>query len=114
MSFAFPDCSRIFDSFERDKKYVNSLERIHPFHNFFYEETKTVSELYYIFEELEIENNEKVIKLVGFIGEFDLAKKLVKELNNQSKSTRFDFDKVNLMNKDKMEQILSGIKKEEK
>lgn len=114
MSFAFPDCSRLFDSFERDKEYVNSLERIHPFHNFFYEETKTVSELYYIFEELKIENNEKVIKLVGFIGEFDLAKKLVKELNNQSKSTRFDFDKVNLMNKDKMEQILSGIKKEEK
>lgn len=104
----FPNLGLFFEDIKRDKDYkIKEIRNIPT--QFVYKET-IATDLYYIFEELK--EGEKEIQLIGFMVDFDLAKKLVKELNIQSKSNRFDFDKVKLMDEDKIESILSGNKKE--
>ena len=103
-TFAFPDMG-IFKDFKRERNFEKFKKEINPFSSYFYEETRTELELYYISEELEIKG-EKIIRLIGFVNDFDLAKNLVKELNNQSSSFRFDFNKIKLMNKDSIDSIL--------
>lgn len=98
----------IFDGFKESRDY-NKINR-RDFNNYFYEETETLSDVYYITEEIELKEGNKIYQLYGFVASFDLAKKLVKSLNKQFNSTRFDFNKVELMKDSKINDILSGKK----
>lgn len=70
--------------------------------------TETVSDIYYITEEIESKDNKKITHLYGFVADFNQAKKLVKTLNSQTGSNRFDFNKVKLMEDRQISNILSG------
>ena len=105
----FPDIG-LFDGFKKSKNYDKINKRNFNNDNYFYEETVTISDIYYITEEIESEKGNKIYSLYGFVDNFDLAKKLVKVLNTQSNSNRFDFDRVSLMTDSKIKDILSGKK----
>lgn len=73
--------------------------------NFFYEETTKLIDLFYIYKEIDFENK-KVKQLVGFVDEFNVAKKLVKALNKRYNSNNYDFDKVKLMDKSEINKLI--------
>ena len=97
-----------FDEFS--DKVLNKF-RDNNFLNYFYEETTRVIDLFYIYEEIDFENK-KAKRLIGFVDEFNVAKKLVKALNKKTNSNKYDFDKIELMDKDEISEIIINQFKE--
>ena len=85
--------------------------RNNNFSNYYYEESTRVIDLFYIYEEIDFENK-KAKRLIGFVDEFNVAKKLVKALNKKTNSNKYDFDKIELMDKDEISEIIINQFKE--